>query len=160
RAHGADERPGNRLQHWTLRQRDPGRTSPRAQGHQANEYQAAGGQVYFSRRPRALHAGGRTAGEPRLRYRPSELRHVELVLEPGARATRSLEKSRHLQGRGLCALETARRRSGAPPLGKDWGEADQADRQTGRVPRRAYRMSIQVIALPLLTFRRSTRSVP
>ena len=77
----------------------------RPQRRQADQHQAAGGQVHLPGWPRDLHAGRRPPRESRLRHRPSELRHVELVLEPGARATRSLEEQGHLQSRRLRSAE-------------------------------------------------------
>ena len=47
-----------------------------AKGVQQAEHQAAGGQIHLRRRQQHLHARRRPAGEPRLRHRPSELRHV------------------------------------------------------------------------------------
>ena len=46
---------------------------------EADQHQAAGRQVHLPRRPRDFPARGRPPGEPRLRHRPSELRHVELA---------------------------------------------------------------------------------
>ena len=49
--------------------------------------------------------------------------------------------------------QETRRRSRAPASAKDRREADEADRETSRVSRRAGRRSVQVRALPLLNFR-------
>ena len=49
------------------------------EGRQANEHQAAGGQIHLRRRPRDFPARRRPAREPRLRHRPSVVRHVELL---------------------------------------------------------------------------------
>ena len=104
----------------------------------------------FAGRARNLHAGGRPARESRLRHRAPELRHVELILEPGPRAARPLEEPGHLQDRCLRSFESARRGSRAAAPAKDRCETDEADREAGRIPRRADRRPVQVGALPLL----------
>ena len=47
RAHAEDERPGHRLQHRPLRQRDPGGPPEQRQGRHARQHQAAGGQIHL-----------------------------------------------------------------------------------------------------------------
>ena len=46
------------------------------QGRDAAEHQAASRPLHLPRRQQHLHARRRPPGEPRLRHRPSELRHV------------------------------------------------------------------------------------
>ncbi len=48
-----------------------------------------------------LPAGRRPSGEPRLRHWPSELRDVELVRQPDARADRSVGQQGHVRSEGL-----------------------------------------------------------
>ena len=110
----------------------------------------AGVDKYVCRRPRDFPAGRRPARESRLRHRPPELRHVELILEPGPGPARSLEEPRHLQNWRLCLVEEARRRSCAPAPGKNRRQTHQAHESAGRLPRRAGRRPVQVRALPLL----------
>ena len=57
---------------------------------QVDKYTFAGGHSIY-------HARRRPPGESRLRHRPSELRHVQLLLQPGARATRPLDEQGHLR---------------------------------------------------------------
>ena len=57
----------------------------------------------FAERQRDLPARRRPPGEPRLRHRPPELRDVQLLHQPDARAARPLDEQGHLQDRRLHA---------------------------------------------------------
>ncbi len=57
-----------------------------AKGVTQDQHQAAGGQVHLPRRALDLRPGRRTAGEPGLRDRPSELCDVEQLRQPDAGA--------------------------------------------------------------------------
>jgi hypothetical protein len=46
-AHATDEGPGDRLQHWALRQRDPGGPPQAGQGASTRQHQAAGRQIHL-----------------------------------------------------------------------------------------------------------------
>ncbi len=85
-----------------------------------------------------------------LRRRPSELRDVEFLHEPGAGATRPLDQSREVQAGRLSPAEEARRRSRPPAPGENRREADQADPEAGRLYRRARRRALQARPLPVL----------
>ncbi len=87
----ADEGPGDRLQHRPLRQRDRGRqrwTSSTS----GKRHQAAGRPDHLPGRPPHHPAGRGPPGEPRLRHRPPELRHVQLLHQPGAGADRAVDQ--------------------------------------------------------------------
>ena len=62
------------------------------EGREENQHQTAGGQVHLPRWSRNFPASRRPLGKSRLRHRPPELRHVQLIFQPGPRAARSLEE--------------------------------------------------------------------
>ena len=87
RAHEADEGPGDRVQHRPLRQRDPDGAAECAEpGVTKLNIKPQVDKYTFPRRQQHLHAGRRTAGEPGLRDRASELRDVEQLRQPDAGA--------------------------------------------------------------------------
>ena len=114
-----------------------------AKGVTQDQHQAAGGQVHVPRRALDLRPGRRTAGEPGLRDRPSELRDVEQLCQPDAGAARPVEEPRQLQGGRLRAAQEAGRGSGAAAPGEDRREADQAHEEAGRLHRRAGGRAVQ-----------------
>ena len=97
----------------------------------------------FPDRQQHLRAGRGPAGEPGLRDRPSELRDVEQLRQPDAGADRPVEEQGQLQGGRLHAAQEAGRGSGAAASGEDRREADQADAEAGRLPRRGGRRAVQ-----------------
>ena len=94
RAHGADEAPGDRRQHWALRQRDRHRRPRQGAGHRADQHQAAGGRVGLPRRPRDHPALRGPPAEPRQRHRPPELRDEQLLHQPDDRPDRAVHEER------------------------------------------------------------------
>src|ERR1041384_1763264 len=68
------------------------------------------------------------------------------------RATRPLEEPRHEQSRRLSPTQEAGRRSRPPAPRPHRREADQADQEASRLPRRAGRRAVQAGALSLLSF--------
>ncbi len=112
RAHGADEGQGDRRQHRPLRQRDRHGRAEEVPGHRADQHQAAVRRVPFPGRPQRDGAGGGPAAEPRLRDRPSELRDVGVVHQPGDRAARTARERRaSTRRRCTCCRSTSTRRS-------------------------------------------------
>ena len=103
-------------------------------------------------RTRNLPARRRPPREPRLRHRPPELRHVQQLLQPDARAAGPLEEPRHLQA-GVYVLpkkldeEVARLH-----LEKIGVKLTKLTAEAGRVPRRACRRPLQAGPLSLLKF--------
>ena len=89
RPHVADEAQRDRRQHRPLRQRDRDRGA-RRERRRAGQHQAAGRRVAVPRRPLDRDALRGPPAEPRQRDRPSELRDVELVHQPGDRPDRAL----------------------------------------------------------------------
>ena len=74
--------------------------------------QAAGRRGRLSRRQAADRAGQGTAGQPRLRHRPSELCDERLVHQPGAGADRAVDQPRQIREQGLsCCPSISTRRS-------------------------------------------------
>jgi adenosylhomocysteinase len=133
-------------------------------GHFDNEIQVdalnAGGQVHIRRWSRDFSLGRRSAGEPRVRHRSSELRDVELIFQPGARTARSVEKSGYLQSGRLRFAEETRRRSRAAALGQNRRETDQAHERTSRLSRCASRRPVQVRPLSVLATREMLQGKP
>ena len=86
RADEPDEAPGDRRQHRPLRQRDRRRRSAGLPRHPQGEHQAAGRRVGVPRRPLRDRPLRGPAPEPGERHRPSQLRDVQLVHQPGDRA--------------------------------------------------------------------------
>ncbi len=91
------------------------------------------------------------ADEPRQRHRSPELRDVELLHQPGAGADRAVHQARRLPDRRLRAAQAPRRGGRPAPPRRPRGEADDADRRPGVVPRRGGRGPLQGRAVPLLT---------
>src|SRR6266576_3465805 len=58
------------------------------EGREEDQHQAAVRQIHPPERQQPLRARGRPPREPWLRDRSPELRHVELILQPGPRAAR------------------------------------------------------------------------
>ena len=116
-----------------------------------DQHQAAGGQIHVPGRQQPLHARRRPPGQPRLRHRPPELRHVQLVHQPDARPNRPLEEQGHLQARQVTVLpkhldeEVARLH-----LEKIGAKLTTLTPRAGRLHRRAGRRSLQSRPLPLL----------
>ena len=78
-------------------------------GHRADQHQAAVRRVAFPGRPQRDGARRRPPAEPRLRDRPSELRDVGVVHQPGDRAARAAREHRQVREEGLHAAEAPRR---------------------------------------------------
>ena len=86
----------------------------KVKGTRADQHQAAVRRVPLPRRPQRDGAGRRPADESRLRDRPSELRDVGVVLEPGDRPARAAPAQRQVREEGLHPAEAPRRGGGAP----------------------------------------------
>ena len=77
-------------------------------GHRADQHQAAVRRVALPRRPQRDGARRRPAAEPRLRDRPSELRDVGVVHQPGDRAARAArEHAASTRRRSTCCRSTS-----------------------------------------------------
>ena len=85
-----------------------------------------------------------------LRDRPSELRDVGVVHQPGDRAARAAPAQRQVREEGLHPAEAPRRGSRAAAPRPSRREAHDADAGTGRVSGCAGRRSVQAGYLPLL----------
>jgi adenosylhomocysteinase len=87
RPHGGHERPGHRLQHRPLRQRNPG-------GHagavRVGRNQAPGRPRHLPRRQAHHPAGQGPPGEPGLRHRPPQLRDEQQLCQPDHCANRAV----------------------------------------------------------------------
>ena len=94
---------------------------------------------------------GRPAAQPRQRHRPSELRHVGVVHQPGAGADRALLEARPLPEPGLRAAQAPRREGCAPASRQARRQADRTLRRAGRLYRRHAAGPVQAGTLPLLT---------
>ena len=95
--------------------------------------------------------GRRPFGQPGLRNRASELRHVQQLHQPGARTDGALLQPREISHRRLHPAETSRRRGGAFASRKDRRQARQPFEEASRIPRRPAKGTLQAGALPLLT---------
>ncbi len=105
RAYARDEGHGHRRQYRTFRQRDSGRQSAQPEGHQ---HQGSGGHVRDAfGQPHDPAVPGPSA-EPRQRHRPSVLRHVGVLHQPGAGADRALDAGRAVQERSLYPTKAPR----------------------------------------------------
>ena len=146
----ADEAPGDPGQHRPLRQRDRhGR--PRGAGRRrAQERQAAGRRVDLPVRYVDHRALRGPPDEPRQRDRSPELRDVELLHQPGARADRAVHQARGVPRRRLRAAQAPRRGGRPAAPGQPRREAHRAERDPGVVPRRAGRGPLQARGIPLL----------
>ncbi len=115
RRHGPDEAPGDRRQHRPLRQRDRHGRPREDPGHRQDRDQAAGARVAVPRRPLGHRAVRGPPAEPGQRHRAPELRHVELVQQPGHRPDRALHQDRRYlrPARSTCCPSTSTRRSPA-----------------------------------------------
>ena len=134
--------------HRLARRRSQGR--PRDEGQHQAEQRRRGGQVHVRRRPLDRRASRRPAREPRLRDGPPVVRDEQLVHEPGARATRAVERNRQVRNRRARAAQEARRRSGPAAPGEARREAHEAHEAAGRLHRRADRRAVQAGVLPVL----------
>ena len=95
-----------------------------------------------------LLAEGRS-GKSRLRHRPSELRHVQQLLQPDARAARSVEEQGHVQSRRLSLpkkLDEEVARLHLEKIGVKLTKLTKA----GRLPRRSGGRAVQARALSVL----------
>ena len=106
--------------------------------------------VHFPRRQQHLRAGGRPAGQPGLRHRPSQLRDEQQLLQPDAGAARPLEEQATLQA-GVYTLpkrldeEVARLH-----LEKIGVKLTTLTPEAGRIPGRAGGRAVQAGSLPVL----------
>ena len=107
--------------------------------------------VIFPGRQAHHRAGRRAAGEPRLRHRPPELRHVQLLHQPGAGADRTVHPRQPVRQAGVCAAQAPRRKGGAPAPEEDRRAPDRAVRRTGDLPRPVQGRPVQAGSLPVLT---------
>jgi adenosylhomocysteinase len=100
-----DVAPRDRVQHRPLRQRDP---DCQLAELQVAQREAAGrrGRVPGRQAPDRSRRG--TAGQSRLRHRPSQLRDVGLLHQPGAGADRAVAEPQEVFQAGLCAAEASR----------------------------------------------------
>ena len=111
RAHGEDEGQGHRRQHRPLRQRDRHGRPEEDPRHQEDQHQAAVRHVDVPGRPQRADPGRGPAAEPRLRHRPSELRDVQQLHEPGAGPDRAGHEPRaSTRRRSTCCPSTSTRR--------------------------------------------------
>ena len=90
RSHALVQGHGDRRQYRPFRQRDSGR---RAAQPEMDQRQAAGRHDLVPGRQAHDPAVGRPPAQPRQRHRPSELRHVGLLHQPGAGADRTVRAS-------------------------------------------------------------------
>ncbi len=96
------------------------------------EDQAAGRSLHVPRRPFDHPAGRRAAGESGLRHRPSVVRDVQLVHQPGAGPDRTLDRAGEVRAGRARAAQGAGRRGGSAAPGPAGREADQADAGASR----------------------------
>src|SRR6185436_17860326 len=93
-------------------------------------------------------------------YWPSFVRDEQQLLEPDARADRSVEEQGYVQAGCLCPSEEARRRSRPFAPREDRREADDAHGKAGRVSRRVGRRPVQAESLPVLVTTVPKTSLP
>src|SRR6478672_7363772 len=84
-------------------------------------------------------------------YRPSQLRDVGVVHEPGDGAARAAPQRGQAGAEGVHAPEAPRREGGTPAPRQAGSEADEADARPGVVHRGARGGAVQARALPVLT---------
>ena len=99
-------------------------------------------------------AGQGSAGEPRLRDRPPELRHEQQLHQPDHRPDRAVGEPRHRQvraSRSTCCPKVLDEKVARLHLEKLGVKLDAADAEAGRLHRRAGRRAVQAGALPVLT---------
>ena len=150
-AHGEDERPGHRLQHRPLRQRNPGGSPEQgAKGvkklnikPQVDKYTfASGNSIYMLAEGRLVNLGCAT-GHPSFVMSNSFTNQVLAQLD--------LWKNKDTaKDRRLSPAEKTGRGSRPAAPGKNRREADQAHEETSRLSRRAGGRPLQAGALPLL----------
>ena len=114
------------------------------------EHQAAGRSHHLPGRQAHHPAGRGPPGEPRLRHRTSELRHVVVVRQPGAGADRAVEQPRQVCDRRAHPAQAPGREGGAPAARQTQCRAHAADRTAGPLHQCGTRRSLQERALPLL----------
>ncbi len=102
------------------------------------------------RRPLGDHPGRRPSGEPGLRHRSSELRHVRLLHQPGAGPDRAVHPDRGVPGGCVRATPPLGREGGPAAPGQVGGQADRPERAPGRVPGRGPGRPVQVRPVPVL----------
>ncbi len=99
--------------------------------------------IEISEGPQHPSVGGRPARELGLRDGPPELRDVEQLHEPDARADRAVRQYEEVPARRLRAAEAARREGRATASREARREARYALEASGRLPERAGRRSVQ-----------------
>ena len=110
----------------------------------ADQHQAAGRRVALRRRPLDHRPLRRAPAQPRQRHRPPELRDVELLHQPGDRPDRALRQERPVRSQAGLRPAQAPRREGRPAAPRcARGQADRAERRSGRLPRHSRRGPIQ-----------------
>ena len=122
----------------------------RAAQPEVDQHQAAGRPDLVPRRQAHAPAVGRPAAQPRQRHRPSELRDVGILHQPGAGADRALFEARPLPEPGLRAAQAPRREGGAAAPRQARRQAHRALRRAGRLYRRHAEGAVQAGTLPLL----------
>src|SRR5262249_4348272 len=96
------------------------------------------------------HPGEGPSGQLGLRYRPSKLRHEQLLQQPGAGPDPAVAGWQKHGEKSLPAPEGTRRRRGPAALGPAWREPDQALAETGVVHRREGGWAVQAGGVPVL----------
>ena len=102
-------------------------------------------------RPQRHGARRRPPAEPGLRHRPSELRDVRVVQQPGDRATRAAPEQREVREEGVYPAEAPGRGSGAAAPRPPRREVDDVEEGAGGLHRRAGGGSLQARSLSVLT---------
>src|ERR1051325_2703633 len=88
--------------------------------------------------------------EPRLRDRPSQLCHVELLFQPGPRPDGFVGEQGLLRTNCLSSSQEAGRRSCSAASRKDRCQTDQTFEETSRIPWSAFGRTLQTRALSVL----------
>ena len=107
-----------------------------APGRREGRDQAAGARVAAADRPQRARAVRGPPDEPRQRHRPPQLRHEQLLHQPGARAARALRVSREVPDRRVRAAEAPRREGRATAPRRARRRAHDPHRRAGRLHRR------------------------
>ena len=101
-------------------------------------------------RPQRHGARRRPPAEPGLRHRPSELRDVRVVQQPGDRATRAAPEQREVREEGVYPAEAPGRGSGAAAPRPPRREVDDVEEGAGGLHRRAGGRAVQARSLSVL----------